>query len=641
MCGIAGLVMRIPTGGLGFVLGQMSKRLRHRGPDDDGWLAYGRGHVATGRGAPANYPAEVLLAHRRLAILDLSPRGHQPMSSADGRFHLVFNGEIYNYLELREELRSAGVVFRTETDTEVLLAAFSRWGAQVLTRLIGMFAFAAFDTEARVVTLARDFAGIKPLYYIVDSKRFAFASEIKALLEVPGVKRNIDAQSLSDYLLHGLTDHRAQTMFADVRALPPGHFLTVPLDSSAALSPQCYWRLPTDRAIDCSFDEAAGRLRELFIENVRLHLRSDVPVGTCLSGGIDSSSIVMAVRHLAGPKADVHSFSFVAPGTNVDEESWMDIVASAGATTAHKVQLTPAELVTDLDRLIVTQDEPFRNTSIYAQHRVFRLAQEAGVKVLLDGQGADEMLAGYPCYVPTRFVSLLRGGHLWSAMALLRHSPAQPVASLGQLLRACGRLLTPTIQVVIKGIQARNSSPPVLNEAWFRERGVTNREVYDRRAKRSLRGHLAETLTRSILPMLLRYEDRNSMAFGIEGRVPFLTPKLVEFVFGLPESYLLHVDGRSKRVFRAAMRGLVPDQVLARRDKIGFQTSEHAWLQTLRPWADAVLASDAARAIPMLRLDAVRRECQAVLDGRDCLDWHIWRWVNLIRWSEVMGVSYE
>jgi asparagine synthase (glutamine-hydrolysing) len=312
MCGIAGIVcspeLELPRDWPAVPL----RTLSHRGPDDQGWLAFTPEKTRLGRGdmAPDGATRAVLL-HRRLSILDQSAAGWQPMTTADGQVHIVFNGEIYNYLELRQELAREGCTFRSQSDTEVLLQALRCWGPSALRRLVGMFALAVLDRQQRILFLARDFFGIKPLYYVQTAQTFAFASEIKVLLELPGVRRAVDPQRLYEYLLFGRTDHGGNTLLSDVRQLPAGCFLEVPLDRPAAGQPSRYWTLDLSDRLDLSFDEAARRLRELFLESVRLHLRSDVAVGAALSGGIDSSAIVAAMR-LAAPRADLHVFSYVA-----------------------------------------------------------------------------------------------------------------------------------------------------------------------------------------------------------------------------------------------------------------------------------------------------------------------------------------
>jgi asparagine synthase (glutamine-hydrolysing) len=637
MCGIAGIVCGPGESERGQRSRGFLDLLRHRGPDDHGWLAARGNDVRLGKGDPE--PGDVVLVHRRLSILDLSEAGRQPMGTPDGRYYLVFNGEIYNFVELRAELERLGRVFHSHSDSEVLLQACAEWGTAALPRLVGMFALALLDRTRRTLLLARDFFGIKPLYYSFADRHCAFASEIKAL--VAGTTPRIQAHRLYEYLVAGRTDHGPDTLFAGIRQLPAAHYLEIALDDPRPLEPTCYWKLDSRERLDLSFAEAAAQTRALFLDSVRLHLRSDVPVGAALSGGIDSSAIVAAMRHVA-PGAELHTFSYVADDAELCEERWVDIAARAAGAVQHKVHATAEELQADLDHLIYAQDEPFGSTSIYVQHRVFRLARQAGIKVMLDGQGADEMLAGYRYYVSARLASLLRQGRWFAATRLLRHAAGLPGTSARSrlLLQAFGLLVPGRCKALAKQLLGRELLPSWLNASWFRQQGALPFDLGGHRGRDVLRAHLQRTLFETSLPMLLRYEDRNSMAHSIESRVPFLTPQLAEFLLRLPEEYLLGPDGTSKRVFRAAMRGLVPDTILDRRDKIGFATPERTWFMKLRPWVDATLASPTAQAIPALNLPAMIAEWQAIAAGQRPFDFRVWRWVNFIRWAERFQVEF-
>jgi asparagine synthase (glutamine-hydrolysing) len=616
--------------------------MRDRGPDDAGYLLYSRAGVKLGREWSGDVAdAEVALVHRRLSILDLTEAGWQPMSSADGRYHIVFNGEIYNFIELRQELEALGHTFRSRCDTEVLLAAYAQWGSGALRRFVGMFAFAILDTRERRIFLARDFFGVKPLYYTFDRGKLAFSSEIKVLLEMGYSKRQVSPDYLFSYLRHNITDFGGDTLLTDVHQLPLAHYLDLQLDDTARPEPVCYWKLDLDQTMDISFEEASRRLREMFLESVGLHLRSDVPVGTALSGGIDSSAIVAAMRHLQGRNLDLHVFSFVADDQAISEEKWVDVAVGATGTTAHKVRIEPHELLADLDRLVYVQDEPFGSTSIYAQFRVFRQAQELGIKVMLDGQGADEMLAGYHWYVGVRLASLVRQGRFAEAVRFGRASARRWGIPMGRLVGWAGELLLPEcLHGSARTMLGRDHGPPWLNVDWFRERGVTMDGARKGLAGPSLRACLAESLIRRSLPQLLRYEDRNSMAFSIESRVPFLTPKLVEFALALPENYLLDAGGRSKAVFRAAMEGLVPQSILDRRDKIGFATPERQWLKELEPFVRRTLHSEAALEIPVLNVQEAGKQWDrsATRGARETPDW---RWLNLVEWARRFAVRFD
>jgi len=644
MCGIAGLALRSSERIEGSRVRRVLDKLEHRGPDDSGLLYFNKGKVTLGRRKnPSDVVSEVVLLHRRLSILDLSESGWQPMGTPDGTYFIVFNGEIYNYLELRTELENLGYQFQSRSDTEVLLYAYVEWGAQALTRLVGMFAFAILNIQERRLFIARDFFGIKPLYYAWTSNGLAFASEIKALLELSGVSREINPQRLYDYLRFGITDQGSDTLFKNIKQLPSAHYLDVALGDVSNLrsQPIRYWQVDMNQQVDLSFDQAAERVRELFLENISLHLRSDVPIGIALSGGIDSSAIAMAMRQL-NPNLEIHAFSYVAENSALSEEHWVDLVGREANLVVHKVVPKAEELVEDLDQLIGVQEESFGSTSIYAQRRVFQRAHEVGIKVMLDGQGADEIFGGYTFYIAARFGSLVRSGKWGEAFRLLNSASTLPgMSALGLCLRSMDFVLPVALQKPLRRLINKDLLPPWLNAHWFLERGVVIRSPGYKGGNEILKGCLYDNLVETNLPHLLRYEDRNSMAFSIESRVPFLTPSLVNFMFSLPEEYFISPNGTTKAVFRKAMQGIVPDAILARKDKIGFGTPERDWLMRLRPWINRILNGEAVSQIPALNMKEFSREWEAVIQGSRPFDFHVWRCVNFIIWSQKFAVQIE
>jgi asparagine synthase (glutamine-hydrolysing) len=359
-----------------------------------------------------------------------------------------------------------------------------------------------------------------------------------------------------------------------------------------------------------------------------------------LSGGIDSASVACAVRHLE-PDAEINSFSFVAKDSAVSEESWMRLVIERAKLTPHFVMTGAEELRADLDAMILNLGEPFGSTSIYAQRRVFQLARERGVVVTLDGQGADELFAGYQGYPGPRTASLLLKGELLGAARFFNAAVKWPDRPKGETLRRVLREFTPE-SLIAFGLRlaGRDPAPAWLKTAELKERGVKFGLV-DARAKLypsndRVRRTLAYQLTWNGLPQLLRHGDRNSMAFSIESRVPFLTREMAELALSLPEEHLVDMGGRSKAVFREAMRGIVPDGILDRRDKIGFATPESQWLSSLGGWVDESLAR--AEGIPFIELDAARREWAAIQEGKAPFDWRVWRWLNYVKWAELFEV---
>jgi asparagine synthase (glutamine-hydrolysing) len=640
MCGIAGFALRKGKPHRPPV-SAILEQLKHRGPDDHGCLVYSKERTTLGRdGAIPGAEPEVIFLHRRLSILDLSEAGSQPMGTRDGRYFITFNGEIYNHIELRCELEQLGYQFESRSDTEVLLAAYAAWGSLALQKLVGMFAFAILDTVRRTLFLARDFFGIKPLYYARLHGSLAFASELKTLLEFSAVSRQVNAHRLFSYLRRGLCDFGGETLLADVLQLPPAHYLELQLDRDWESRPVCYWEPTGQTREDLSFEQAADQLRELFLKSVAFHLRSDVPVGSALSGGIDSSSVVMAMRHLE-PDIDLHTFSYIADDDELNEEKWVDIVGAAARSQVHKVHPTAAELVADFDQLSYMQDMPSASTSLYAQYCVFRAAQKAGIKVMLDGQGADEILGGYSYFRGARLASLVRQKRWREAADFLARVSRFSATSIFLLLQdASDHLLPAAAQAPLRKLVGRDLEPSWLNVKWFHEKGVS--------ADRNRGGYgsthvLGEKLRRELaehLPSLLRYEDRNSMAFSIESRVPFLTPELVNFVLSLPEEYIIAPDGTSKAVFRRAMRGIVPDSILNRKDKIGFSTPERTWLSAAGPWIQQQFEADVAADIPAFHLDVVTRDWQETRQGRKRFPFAVWRCLNVIAWTRRFQIQY-
>jgi asparagine synthase (glutamine-hydrolysing) len=584
---------------------------------------------------------DVLFLHRRLSILDLSEAGAQPMGTPDGRYYIAFNGEIYNYLELRSELETIGHKFRSGSDTEVLLAAYAAWGAKALHKLVGMFAFAVLDTVRRVVFLARDCFGIKPLYYVRTQESVAFASELKTLLDFEAVPRQINASRLFSYLRWGLCDFGGDSLVSGIYQLPPAHYLEIGLNCKSTDSPVCYWQISNEIRDDLSFDQAAHKLRSMFLNNISLHLRSDVAVGSALSGGVDSSSIVMAMRYL-NPDIDLHAFSYIADHEPLNEEKWIDIVCAASKAHVHKVHLTPDELMADFDQLSYIQDLPSGSTSLYAQYCVFRAAQQSGIKVMLDGQGADEILGGYPYFRGARMASLIKQGKWSEARQFFSRVSDWPgMSSVLLLQHTCDHLFPPLLKASLRKLAGKDLVPAWLNLEWFQKHGVVPRL---NRAAFSSPHVVHEKISHELfehLPSLLRYEDRNSMAFSIESRVPFLTPELVDFVLSLPEEYIIAPDGTSKAVFRRAMSGIVPQAILERKDKIGFATPERSWLSSAASWVEQIFEDEVAAAIPAFHVDIVNRDWEAMKAGRKPFSFEVWRCLNLISWTRKFGVQYS
>jgi asparagine synthase (glutamine-hydrolysing) len=600
------------------------RTLAHRGPDDAGeaWIDF--------PDLPEPARPRAWLGQHRLSIIDLTAGGHQPMFTADGRYAMIFNGEIYNYLELRAECQRAGAAFRSASDSEVLLQCWALWGERCLSRLVGMFAFVIVDREKQTATLVRDNFGIKPLYYAATGGEFLVASEIAALVATGRIAADPTPTLAYEYLRFGATDSNELTALRDVRSLPPAHLAVFDFATGRLGPVRRYWELRAEpRTI--SFTDAVAECRERFFQNIRLHLRSDVPVGAALSGGIDSSAVVCAMRQIE-PGMDLRTFSYIAAETAHSEEKWVDIVHATVGGQCFKICPQPGDLVRDLATLVRHQGEPFASASIYAQYRVFRCAREQGVPVTLDGQGADELLGGYWPHVGTQAAALFRAGRWRQAWSTLGSGGDRRLAA--QMLAQS--LLPPAARAVARRFAGKDLLPSYFNPAWFRDQQVDLAGTADALVGRhpTLHAHLVANATRGSLPNLLRYADRNSMAFSIESRVPFLTPDFATFLLSLPADYLVGPDGTRKRVFREAMRGVLPEPIRTRRDKIGFFADDALWLRHNA----AVLQPLCLRAAeePMFDGPRLRVFLDDFFAGRHHSALLVWRVLVFALWLETM-----
>ncbi len=630
MCGIVGAFWRFRPADAERRLSNALDRLRLRGPDD--------------RGAEieAHCGGALAFGHARLSIIDLSTAGHQPMRSANGRFTIIYNGEIYNYRELRSELEALGYRFRSASDSEVLLTAWQAWGEDCLPRLDGMFAFAVHDRDTDRLTCCRDRFGIKPFFYVAEAEVLLFGSTQAALIALRDRAPQVNWQRCYDYLVHGDYDSNDETFVAAVRHLPPAHLIEFDLAACRVVRLQKWWTPAIVQRCDLSFAAATDAVRETFLDAVRLQLRSDVPVGAALSGGVDSSAVVCAMRAVA-PDLDIDTFSYVASGTALNEEHWADMVNAHVGARSHKVEADAQDLLRDLDDMLLAQEEPFGSTSIYAQYRVFRLARERGVTVTLDGQGADELLAGYSGYPGYRLLSLIERDGVMAAHRFARDWARWPGRSYRLAIMELGRVAMPDqLYAAARKRIGRDFQPDWLDIAAFEAHDVQFREQRPPRSDTAEGRRVVEQLSKSLqergLPALLRHADRNAMRFSVESRVPFLTGPMADLLLTLPEEYLISPTGETKSVFRAAMRGIVPDAILDRRDKVGFATPEQQWLTAIAPQLRALLARDVAQ-IPFLRAEPLLAAFDAVIGGRARFSWQLWRWFNFARWYTASGIQ--
>jgi asparagine synthase (glutamine-hydrolysing) len=562
MCAIAGILSTSFEPIAEIHLTKMNNALAHRGPD--------------GEGVWGNATKNVLLGHRRLSIIDLSDAAAQPMHYLN-RYSITHNGEIYNYLELKELLLEKGYTFTCKNDTEVILAAYDFWKEDCLQYFDGMFAFAIWDEKEQQLFAARDRFGEKPFYYHQTDGYLFFASEMKALWAI-GISKSIDEKMLLNYLTLGHVQngmYKEQTFFNTIYSLPPAHFFLYK-PGVQKLAIKRYWQLDKEIKITITAGEAIEKFNALFTASVQKRLRSDVSIGTSLSGGLDSCSIIAVLQAL---KINAKTFSAVFPGFEKDESAYINLLADKFSIDNFKTQPTADGIIQDFEKLCYHQEEPFTSSSIYAQFKVFELAKHHHVKVLLDGQGADETLAGYHKYI-----------HWYLQEAVSRYKPGAVIKEKRALAKnhipfswglknyfAAFLPIHAAMQLekkeYKKTIHQLDVNPDFLKSQSGREWEGIHKPVVTK-----LNDILHFNTTKLGLEELLRYADRNSMAHGKEVRLPFLDHQLVEFIFSVPANLKIH-DGWTKFLLRKAMDKKLPDEIVWRKDKIGYEPPQQQWME--------------------------------------------------------------
>ena len=577
MCGIAGIISPHAALVQQQTLSAMAAVLQHRGPESEGfWI---------------NDGINVGFAHRRLSIIDLHNRANQPMHYL--HYTIVFNGEIYNYIELKDELKAKGYAFTTGTDTEVIPAAFDYWGINCLQHFDGMFAFALWDEKQQQLILARDRFGEKPLYYYADYaqrgkfERFIFASEMKALWAA-GAPKRLNGTMVLNYVTLGYVQNpikKTATFYNDILSLPPGHYLTIQPREGKVQMKKWYIMDGIDRSpsktgnvipTTITENEAIEQFSNLLSTSVKRRLRSDVNIGTCLSGGVDSSTIVAVCNGLKAPHLTHECFTAIFPGFEKDEYVFSKKVSQHFNLKQYIVEVTADDWIDNFKTLMYHQEEPLQSSSVLAQFMVYRLAKQNDITVLLDGQGADEILGGYKKYTPWYLQQLLR-----SDLAAFKREK--------KLLQE---------NLFLEGWDVKNYAA-----AFFPEKTAT---MLQRRAVKDQSRHsninpgflkkfqIVDTLQKPVvnklddilyyntftqgLQELLRYADRNSMAHSREVRLPFLYHKLVEFIFTLPAHYKIR-NGFTKWILRQSMQQQLPADIVWRKDKIGYEPPQQQWMR--------------------------------------------------------------
>lgn len=618
MCGIAGIVSLKDSRKFNpEEIISLSTTLKHRGPDDEGFAFFsqnptGENDILTAGGestpadvyhTPLPYSPKANISqyvnsdvsyklsfiHRRLSIIDTSPAGHQPMCSNDKNTWIIFNGEIYNYPEIKNILLSKGHKFQTQTDTEVLLNSYKEWGFDCVNHFNGMWSFVIFDRIKNIVWGSRDRTGVKPFYYIKTDEVFAFASEMKALAKMPFYQKKINQNAVFDFLVFNRIERMEESFFKDIFELFPAHSFSIDL-SNGRFKKWNYFKPEVNNDFEDfrgeKFEKYADEIKSLVVEAIRLRLRSDVPVGSCLSGGIDSSSVVCVINDLLkeeknvqiGDRQKVFTASFRDP--SIDESKWARIVVDKTNAQWHQTFPEMDNLSAELESLVYCQEIPFISTSTYAQFCVMRLAKENGIKVLLDGQGGDELFGGYRFHYFGLWMELLT--HL-KFSALNKEMGFYPGAKSHFLKNFMKYIALPKMPRFLL-----NSVYPVyfnelkyLNPDFIADRKdqfTNNADVF----ASSLNRMLSNEYFSGPLKNLLKYEDRNSMHFSIEARTPFADDiQLSEKLFSIASGYKIN-QGESKALLRHSMNGILPDEIRNRKDKMGFVTPNNQWISQIK-----------------------------------------------------------
>ena len=646
MCGILSIINRVPIVNSGDLI-KASAIIKHRGPDDEGFLTWNAGELpkiwAGGDTAVStheywkydtinpNQAFKVGFGHRRLSILDLSPGGHQPMTLESASLSISFNGEVYNYLEIKAELEQEGTKFKTTTDTEVILYAWAKWGPKCLDKFNGMFAFIILDYKSNKLYAVRDRFGVKPVYYYSNGASLYLASEIKQIKTAPGFRFELNENLTRRYLATGAVDYTNDTFYKGVSSLPCGHYMELDLSKDSLDFQIKKWYTLLPKKWTGTFEEAKAEFRKRLTDAVSLRLRSDVTVGSCLSGGLDSSSIVCIAADLLKAKGDFAGQETVTAcydEARYDEWKFAEEVIRKTNAHPHKTFPSFTQLMEEIDDFIWHQDEPTGSTSQFSQWAVFKATNKAGLKVMIDGQGADEQLAGYGGNDMAYYTGLMRTGQIGALIDEVKHyKKANGAIPKGFLIGAAQLTLGKTLTSLMPG-KLKITNDTKVSFLCGEESG----ELYAEKAK-SLQENLLRQLYSEPLPALLRYEDHNSMAWSVESRTPFLDYKFVEFTLGLPERFV-YKNGIRKHILREAMHNIIPEAIENRRDKMGFVTPEELWLKTEgKDW----FKSEIEKAIKqfggtILNGDETRKYLNDMIDGKRKFDFVPWRIVCFNKW---------
>ena len=608
MCGISGFIDgTLRRDDAEKIISSMLESISHRGPDArDTWI-----------------DMPVVLGHNRLSIIDLSKDGNQPMHFFDSV--LIFNGEIYNYIEVREQLKTEGYTFQTQSDTEVVLAAYHAYGRECVNKFVGMWAFALWDKKKKELFCSRDRFGIKPFYYILDGEKFYFGSEYKALKQTPVFSNDLNLDQVSRGLQLGWVCYEDETYFSKLKSLPASSNL---IYKNGKIEIGKYWDIDPSESFSGTEEEKEEKFKSLFLDSVRLHMRADVEVGGCLSGGLDSSSIACGVSKLF-PELKFKTFTVFYEGKNdVDERPWVNtVLKSCPSLIGFDFSPEEREIPESFEKTLFHADVPITGSSPVSQYFVMRLAKKNSIKVLLDGQGSDEYLAGY-MHSFYRLIGGLFKKLQWKSLLneFSIHSQMQGFS--------VGKRADVLAKSVLAGIKTEDSLYKLEYKNYypFLSNDKSINFSLDNKEGSRLNQFLYHLTFTTSLPSLLHFEDRNSMAFSIESRVPFLDHRLVEFVFSLNDSDKFK-SGVTKSILRKSLSGILPDKIRDRRDKKGFVTpGEIKWLRGPLRY---LLEGMDYNSLDFMNVNKTKKIIDDFRNGNNTHSNLVWRSVVLNQWLKI------
>ena len=633
MCGISGFLSFTNNTLTVSEVKNILHSLKNRGPDGTGVLTYDTLTNSNDKIKRSNINnIEILknfiLIHSRLSIIDIKDRSNQPMVSADGNYAIIFNGEIYNFLEIKKKLEKDGVKFNTLSDTEVLLNGYKFYGEKILNQIEGMYAFCILDLKKNILFCARDPFGIKPFYYHSNDNFFAFASTPKTLLEIRRIKRVPNYNLLYDFIINGRNENSEESFFEGIKQLKPGTFLEIST-KSFKINIKEFWNLNFKTKNNLNFEQTTYELKKLINSSIKEQLVSDVPLCSFLSGGLDSSIICKEISNIT--KQKLNTFSFVAKNFEFSEEKWINLMNKEISAKAHLVYPESDELANSLDYLTYEQDEPYASCTIFAQYSIFKKIKELGFKVVLDGQGSDELFAGYRSYMLALMSDQIKGLQLISLIKNIQSIIFYPkIFNINSILFLKKNIL--------KNFFFKEQLPGWINKESFNRRYNFDVKVNKTNNDSEIKKLIYKKFYETSLPHLLRLGDRNSMSCSIENRFPFLNTKIAQLAFEMPDDFLIK-NGNYKHILKETYKNSLPTEIINRKMRIGFYTPMQNWLVQQRHFLEKIINSDICGDSQIFNKKELLNEWNRMITNKTYFDWRFWRWISVIKWLEVFEMK--